>query len=72
MAKSLVDKLLQAPQKLKGKNVIMIGGADQECLTDIYVSMKSFGITPTYNHNFIYNASTSDDMTSTDKTPEIT
>lgn len=54
-------------QKLKGKRVIIIGGADNECITDIYVSMKSFGIIPIYNHNYIYNASMSDNMKSIPK-----
>ena len=40
--------------KLKGKNVILIGGADDECLTDLYVSMKSFGVNPVYNHDYIF------------------
>jgi len=54
-------------QKLKGKKVIVIGGADTECLSDVYVSMKSFGVIPVYNHNYIYNASMNDDMIATDK-----
>jgi superfamily II DNA/RNA helicase len=54
-------------QKLKGKKVIVIGGADSECLQDVYISMKSFGIIPVYNHNYIYNASMNDDMVSTNK-----
>jgi hypothetical protein len=53
--------------KLKGKKVIIVGGADQECLQDIYVSMISFGIFPTYNHNYIYNASTNDKIKATEK-----
>lgn len=54
-------------QKLKSKRVIIIGGADNECLQDVYVSMKSFGIIPVYNHNYIYNASMNDKMKTTDK-----
>jgi len=54
-------------QKLKGKKVIVVGGADTECLSDVYVSMKSFGVIPVYNHNYIYNASMNDDMVATDK-----
>ena len=46
--------------KLKGKNVIICGGADSECLEDVYVSMKSFGVNPTYNHEYIYSAQTND------------
>jgi hypothetical protein len=29
--------------------------------------MKSFGIIPVYNHNYIYNATMNDDMIATDK-----
>ena len=61
------EDLYNLYQKLKDKKVIIIGGADLECLSDIYVSMKSFGIIPIYNHNYIYNASMNDDMISTDK-----
>lgn len=61
------DELYNLYQKLKGKRVIIIGGADNECITDIYVSMKSFGIIPIYNHNYIYNASMSDNMKSIPK-----
>ena len=62
------EDLYNLYQKLKGKKVIVVGGADQECLEDLYISMKSFGIIPVYNHNYIYNASMNDDMKSTDKT----
>lgn len=61
------EDLFNLYQKLKGKRVIIIGGADSECLQDVYISMKSFGVIPVYNHNYIYNASMNDDMKSTDK-----
>jgi len=61
------EDLYNLYQKLKGKKVIVIGGADTECLSDVYVSMKSFGVIPVYNHNYIYNASMNDDMVATDK-----
>lgn len=48
--------------KLKGKTVIIVGGADDECLEDIYVSMKSFGVNPVYNHEYIYSAKTNDNQ----------
>jgi hypothetical protein len=61
------EDLYNLYQKLKGKKVILIGGSDSECLKDIYVSMKSFGIIPIYNHNYIYNATMNDDMVSAPK-----
>jgi len=48
--------------KLKGKNIVLVGGASEECLEDIYVSMKSFGINPRYNYDYIYSAETNDDQ----------
>lgn len=53
--------------KLKGKTVIVVGGASSECLTDIYVSMKSFGINPIYNHDYIYSAENNDDQVAAPK-----
>jgi len=43
---------------LKGKNIIIVGGADNECLEDVYIAAKSFGVNPIYNHEFIYSAET--------------
>jgi Zn-dependent M32 family carboxypeptidase len=65
------EELYNLYQRLKGKRVIIVGGADSECLQDVYISMKSFGIIPTYNHKYIYNASMNDDMKSTDKQENV-
>jgi hypothetical protein len=54
------EELYNLYLKLKGKSVILIGGADDECLEDVEVSMKSFGINPKYNHDYIYNAQMND------------
>jgi hypothetical protein len=43
---------------LKGKKVVVVGGADNECLEDVYESMEAFGVKPIYNHEFIYSAKT--------------
>lgn len=43
---------------LKGKNVIVCGGAKNECLQDVYESMKSFGILVKYDYRFVYSAKT--------------
>ena len=46
--------------KLKGKTVVLVGGASKECILDIYESMESFGIRPVYNYDYIYSAQDSD------------
>jgi len=61
------EELYNLYLKLKGKTVIVIGGADDECLEDVYVSMKSFGVNPIYNHDYIYSAQTSDKQVSRPK-----
>ena len=52
------EELVDLFQKLRGKKVILVGGADQECLTDIYTALKSFNVTPVYNHQYIYSVET--------------
>jgi hypothetical protein len=42
--------------KLKGKNVIITGGASEECILDVLVACKSFGINIVENHKYIYGA----------------
>ncbi len=54
-------------QKLKGMRVVLVGGADQECLKDLYVAMKAFGVKPMYNHDFIYSAQTNNQQVNTVK-----
>jgi len=48
--------------KLKNRNIILVGGGDSECLKDIYISMKSFDINVEYNYKFIYSAKTNNKM----------
>lgn len=52
------EEMVKFFKSLKGKNVIVVGGADSECLKDIYEGLESFGVKPTYNHEYIYSAST--------------
>jgi hypothetical protein len=52
------DELLKLFNSLKGKNVIMAGGADFECLKDIFIACKSMGIKALLNHKYIYSAET--------------
>jgi len=54
------EELVDLFQKLRGKKVIMCGGADLECLEDLYIALKSFNITPVKNHQYIYTAETGD------------
>lgn len=50
--KKLYDILLT----LKGKEVTIVGGSDQECYRDIEVSGKVLGVNVKRNNNFIYSA----------------
>jgi hypothetical protein len=42
---------------LKGKDVTIVGGSDQECYLDIEVSGKILGVNVKRNNNYIYSAS---------------
>lgn len=61
----LNDDLIELYNELKGKKVIIVGGADNECLEDVFVSMNSLGINAIYNHDYIYSAETSNQQQST-------
>ncbi len=54
-------------KKLKGKKIVLVGGADDECIRDIYISAKAFGMIPVYNHEYIYSAKTNNTQTSIKK-----
>ena len=43
--------------ELKGKNVIIVGGSDSECLQDIYITAQSMGVNIKRNWKYIYTAS---------------
>ena len=53
------EELSDLFRTLYGKKVIVTGGADNECLTDLYEGLESFGVKPIYNHEYIYSAETS-------------
>ena len=53
------NELVMLIRRLIGKNVILVGGADMECLEDVYITFKRFGINPVYNHEYIYSAKNS-------------
>jgi hypothetical protein len=51
-------ELVELFKKLRNKKVIVVGGADNECLEDVYIALKSFNVIPVYNHQYIYSAKT--------------
>jgi hypothetical protein len=52
------EELLKLFNELKGKKVIMVGGADFECLKDVFIACKSMGVKAMLNHKYIYSAET--------------
>ena len=52
------EELVDLFKKLRGKKVIVVGGAESECLEDVYIALKSFNVKPIYNHQYIYSAET--------------
>jgi len=48
-------------QDLKGNEIILVGGADGECLEDVYQAFLAFGLDSEINRNYTYSAKTSDD-----------
>jgi hypothetical protein len=49
-------KLYELFLELKGKEVIIVGGSDSECLEDVYISGKSMGVKVKRDHRYIYSA----------------
>lgn len=58
------SEMVKVLKELKNKSVVIVGGADNECLEDVYISLKSFGLHPIYNHDHIYSAETSNKQVS--------
>jgi hypothetical protein len=52
----LSKKLYNILLNLKGKNVIIVGGADSECLEDIYISAISMNVNIKRNWKYIWTA----------------
>lgn len=52
VGKKLQDIFLE----LSGKEVIMVGGSDQECFLDVETAAKSFGVRVKRNPKYIYSA----------------
>jgi len=52
------EKMANLFKSLKGKNIVVVGGAYGECIQDVFESMESFGIKPQYDKKYIYSAKT--------------
>ena len=52
------EELVELFNKFRNKKIIVVGGAESECIEDVYVALKSFNSTPVYNHQYIYSAET--------------
>jgi len=44
--------------KLKDKEVILVGGASEECIEDVYQAFKAFGLNAKINKKYVYSAQT--------------
>ena len=42
---------------MKGKNIEIVGGADSECLDDVFTTAESLGVLIKRNHKYIWSAS---------------
>ena len=52
----LPKKLQDLFMDLKGKEVVMVGGSDQECYLDVEIAAKTFGVKIRRDSNYIYSA----------------
>lgn len=52
----LPKKLQELFTELKGKEVVMVGGSDQECYLDIETAAKAFGVKIKRDFKYIYSA----------------
>jgi hypothetical protein len=50
-------KLYNLFKTLKGEHIVIVGGADDECIEDIIISAKCLGLTIHRNDKYIYSAS---------------
>ena len=46
-------EMVELIQKLKDDQVTLVGGADQECLEDVFVAFKSFGVNVQINDKYV-------------------
>jgi hypothetical protein len=52
----LPKKLQELFTELKGKEVVMVGGSDQECYLDVETAAKAFGVKIKRDFKYIYSA----------------
>lgn len=46
-------------EEIKDYKIILVGGADNECLEDVYQAFKAFGLNVHINKKYVYSAKTS-------------
>lgn len=63
-------EIVQLIQKLKNDQVILTGGADNECLEDVYQAFKAFGLNVHINKKYVYSAKTDQNDSVEDKVNE--
>jgi hypothetical protein len=56
------EKMAQLFTSLKGKSVVVVGGAKDECIQDVFEAMESFGIKVKYDERFLYSAKTNNNQ----------
>lgn len=47
--------------EIRGDEIVLVGGADGECLEDVKVAIESFGMSVTMNDKYIYSAKTTEE-----------
>ena len=52
------QEMVELIEKLNNKKIILVGGADNECLEDVYQAFKAFGLDVQINRKYIYSAKT--------------
>ncbi len=52
-------EIVELIEKLKNDTIILVGGADNECLEDVYQAFKAFGLNVHINKKYVYSAKTS-------------
>lgn len=50
-------KLYNLLREFEGREIVMVGGADRECFTDVEITAKSLGVSVRRNNKYIYSAS---------------
>lgn len=60
-------EIVELISKLKDKKVILVGGADNECLEDVYQAFLAFGLDVEFNKKYVYSAKTDNDDSIGDK-----